>query len=431
MYKKFNEARKNLSKVLNLVLSCQLSNFYINKYRKLNLQKDLITYEEFQKIPFLTRNEILLAPWEDRCFVEQTEIAHIVNSSGSTDINKLLAIPWSKKTTEEYGNDSPDNVLSHAKVEALGIHRILILIPGTLGFYYATMYFPRCGAIPVPGDVRDLAGTARLCESLSIDAIMTIPSLLQTLIPELDKVGFNRNNVKWLYYQGEVMSQTRLSFMKEAFPNAQLEGNYGSIEMHVGGYQCCKQDFEVNSYHPSPRHFIEILDDNDKPLPEGKFGNLIITDISTERALPLIRYKTGDTASISRAKCPCGNDLLLKIGGRNNFDLLRVFGVTFSKVVLENSIGDLMKKMNDYELCLEEINCNGKLKPKLTLKVDTNEDFDALKQALDTALTQSFYLTKDKTIAYFTDCQIFEPFEIIRYKSKKTGKHRAIVLNLN
>lgn len=68
----------------------------------------------------------------------------------------------------------------------------------------------------------------------------------------------------------------------------------------------------------------EVLDDHDRPVPDGEPGRLVITPFHM-RTLPLIRYDTGDLVRATAEPCPCGRPYmrLLEIQGRAD-DILRL-----------------------------------------------------------------------------------------------------------
>ena len=54
---------------------------------------------------------------------------------------------------------------------------------------------------------------------------------------------------------------------------------------------------------------IEIIDPvTGAPLPEGQVGELVLTTLQRE-AMPLVRYRTGDAASLLPGPCACGSPL--------------------------------------------------------------------------------------------------------------------------
>ena len=81
-----------------------------------------------------------------------------------------------------------------------------------------------------------------------------------------------------------------------------LYPHYGSRECGLGGAVTCPA-FE--GMHLRENHIIpEIIDEKGNVLPQGEYGELVLTTIGAE-AMPLIRYRTGDFTRIL-PPCPCG-----------------------------------------------------------------------------------------------------------------------------
>jgi phenylacetate-CoA ligase len=53
---------------------------------------------------------------------------------------------------------------------------------------------------------------------------------------------------------------------------------------------------------------VEVLDEDDRPLPPGRPGRLVATGLCNW-AMPLLRYDTGDIGGIDPTPCPCGRTL--------------------------------------------------------------------------------------------------------------------------
>lgn len=88
----------------------------------------------------------------------------------------------------------------------------------------------------------------------------------------------------------------------EAALGSKLYPHYGSRECGLGGAVTCPA-FE--GMHLRENHIIpEIVDEAGNVLPEGAFGELVITTVGLE-AMPLLRYRTGDYTRIL-PPCPCG-----------------------------------------------------------------------------------------------------------------------------
>jgi phenylacetate-coenzyme A ligase PaaK-like adenylate-forming protein len=85
----------------------------------------------------------------------------------------------------------------------------------------------------------------------------------------------------------------------------------------------------ADGLHVNEDHFIvEAVDPvSGEPVPDGTPGELVFTTV-TKQALPLLRYRCGDIASISREPCACGRTLarMSKVLGRRD-DMLVLSGV--------------------------------------------------------------------------------------------------------
>lgn len=93
-----------------------------------------------------------------------------------------------------------------------------------------------------------------------------------------------------------VMAELEKSLGSRLYPH------YGSRESGLGGAVTCPA-FE--GMHLRENHIIpEIIDKTGKVLPDGEYGELVLTTIGAD-AMPLIRYRTGDFTRIL-PPCKCG-----------------------------------------------------------------------------------------------------------------------------
>lgn len=84
---------------------------------------------------------------------------------------------------------------------------------------------------------------------------------------------------------------------------SKLFPHYGLRESCLGGAVTCQAH---EGMHVRENHIIvEIIGKNAKPVPDGEYGELVITTVGME-IMPLIRYKTKDRAHILSEPCPCG-----------------------------------------------------------------------------------------------------------------------------
>src|SRR5947207_4183228 len=104
--------------------------------------------------------------------------------------------------------------------------------------------------------------------------------------------------------------------------------------------------------HVNEDHFLaEVVDpETGEPLPEGEEGVLVFTTL-TKQALPLVRYWTGDIASLSTAPCSCGRTLvrMSRIAGRAD-DMLIIRGVNVFPTQVEAALLQLPELTANYRI---------------------------------------------------------------------------------
>jgi phenylacetate-CoA ligase len=101
--------------------------------------------------------------------------------------------------------------------------------------------------------------------------------------------------------------------IEKAF-GAKVTNRYGCEEV---GLIACECERHKGMHINSPHVIVECVDDTGKPVPYGKAGKLVITDLNN-LAMPLIRYQIEDVGVLSSDNCACGRNLpiLEKLEGR-------------------------------------------------------------------------------------------------------------------
>jgi phenylacetate-coenzyme A ligase PaaK-like adenylate-forming protein len=112
----------------------------------------------------------------------------------------------------------------------------------------------------------------------------------------------------------------------------------------------------ADGLHVNEDHFlVEAVDPvTGQPVPDGELGELVFTTV-TKQALPLLRYRTGDIASLDRAPCPCGRTLarMSKVAGRKD-DMLVIRGVNVYPSEVERVLLGHPALAPDYLLVVDE-----------------------------------------------------------------------------
>ncbi|HXW45487.1 MAG TPA: phenylacetate--CoA ligase [Streptosporangiaceae bacterium] len=100
---------------------------------------------------------------------------------------------------------------------------------------------------------------------------------------------------------------------------------------------------------------VEAIDPvTSQPVPDGELGELVFSTV-TKEALPLLRYRTGDIASLRRGTCACGRTLvrMSKVAGRRD-DMLVIRGVNVYPSEVERVLLGNPALAPDYLLVVDE-----------------------------------------------------------------------------
>jgi phenylacetate-CoA ligase len=103
----------------------------------------------------------------------------------------------------------------------------------------------------------------------------------------------------------EALQEPQRKLIETAF-RAPAFNTYGSREFGLLGAECSAK----SGLHVGVDHFVfETVDDADQPV-FGRPGHVLVTDLSNY-AMPFIRYRIGDAASLAPGRCDCGRTLPL------------------------------------------------------------------------------------------------------------------------
>ena len=110
----------------------------------------------------------------------------------------------------------------------------------------------------------------------------------------------------------EMLFEDDKALMERVF-GIPVVNEYGASELDLIAFQNPEGQWTLNS----ETLFIEILDDNNRPLPNGHEGRVVITSLYN-KAHPFIRYDIGDLGIISNTQGNAKSPALKKLIGRTN-----------------------------------------------------------------------------------------------------------------
>jgi len=173
---------------------------------------------------------------------------------------------------------------------------------------------------------------------------------------------------------------------------------------------------EQNGLHLAEDHFYaEIIDpETGEVLPEGEWGELVITTIDRE-ATPVVRYRTRDITRIIPGECACGRThrRIDRLHGRTD-DMLIIRGVN----VFPSQIEDVMKTVPELSSWYQvELTTVAHL-DRVTLKVELEQGFDFDEIAAIERLQKQVESKLKAALSVGIKVKIVEPKSIPRSEGK-------------
>ncbi|RLC92162.1 MAG: phenylacetate--CoA ligase [Chloroflexi bacterium] len=199
------------------------------------------------------------------------------------------------------------------------------LFTGGLGFHYGG---ERVGATVIPTSTGNTKRQLMLLQDLGTTVITCTPSYSLILAEAALEMGVDLRLSKLrLGIMGAEPWSEQMRAEIEAKLPIQAIDIYGLTEVVGPGVSVeCPHKCGMHIFED---HFLpEIVDPaTGEPLPYGQVGELVITTL-TKEALPVIRFRTRDIASLNPEPCECGRTLvrMSRIAGRTD-DMLIIRGV--------------------------------------------------------------------------------------------------------
>lgn len=136
-----------------------------------------------------------------------------------------------------------------------------------------------------------------------------------------------KNNITFSYAPkgvvncAETLFDPQRKLMEQAF-GCKVFNRYGGRELSDVAHECKYGNMHINE----DLTYVEIVDDNGKPVPDGEMGNIILTGLENF-GMPFIRYQVQDMGILAPKdkKCECGLPfrIMAKVLGRSQ-DIIKL-----------------------------------------------------------------------------------------------------------
>ena len=315
--------------------------------------QDIGSLQDLARLPFTLKSDLRDHYPFGLFAVPREELVRIHASSGTG--GKPTVVGYTRHDLEDVWHAVMARCLTTAGVRpGMVVHNAYGygLFTGGLGFHQGA---ERLGAtvVPISGGLNDRQ--VMLLRDFGAQALCSTPSYALVIAQGLRDAGIE---------PGELPLEIGL-FGAEPWTEAmraQIERELGLTAINFYGLseivgpgvsvECPK---ERNGLHVNEDHFlVEVVDPKTgAPLGPGQEGELVFTTL-TKEALPLVRSRTADIASLTFDHCPCGRTLARMSPVRGRYDdMLIIRGVNLYPSEIEHALLGVEGVAPHYQLVVE------------------------------------------------------------------------------
>ncbi len=279
--------------------------FYRSRFESLEITPDdITTWDDFNKIPFLTREDIRI---HKESILSKNPIERSIRALTSGSSGKPISI---QRCLTSWGYNHANSF------RALGWYGANIgdkwaKISGTNAEYPKRIFeeikniiFNR---IKLP--TFELSGTTclkffRKMKNFSPAYIYGYPSAIYYFASVLDDEGIDGRDLKLsvIVCSGETLKDYYRNYIEKFF-DCKVSNDYAAAEVGTIAIECP----DGNMHIPLESIYVENINDT---ISCGDNKELVVTDLHSFN-MPIIRYRIGDFADLTSRKCTCGRKLPL------------------------------------------------------------------------------------------------------------------------
>lgn len=384
--------------------------------------EDIKSIADLQKLPFTVKQDLrdnypygmFASPMKD--------VVRIHASSGTT--GKQTVVGYTAHDIDMWAECAARALVSvgGTKDDFIHVSYGYGLFTGGLGIHYGA---EKLGATAIPASAGNSMRQLQMFKDFGSSIICMTPSYAISLIELMKENNISKDEFK--LKAGVFGAEPWTEEMRkeiEAGLGIKAYDIYGLSEI-MGPSVSCECECQCGM-HICEDHFIpEIIDpDTLEVLPAGQQGELVFTCI-TKEALPLIRYRTRDIATLVYDKCECGRTLvrMLKPQGRTD-DMLIIRGVNVFPSQIESALLSVDSKATNYFLEVDRVNNLDTLEVQVEMREDMFGDeiktLEAYKKKVKSAI--------DSAIGVGVSVKLVEPKTLARSTGKavRVNDKRAI-----
>lgn len=331
---------------------------------------EIESLEDIKKFPFIVKQDMRDAYPFGLFAVPRKECKRVHASSGTT--GQATVVGYTENDLKNWADCFARGIamVGGSAESTIQVSYGYGLFTGGLGAHYGG---EAMGCTVVPTSSGNTKRQLQLMKDFGTDILCCTPSYALLLADTALEMGINpaeEFNLKGAILGAEPASEGMRDQIREKL-GVQYCDVYGLSEiMGPGVAMECDQ---ANGLHVAEDQFlIEIIDpDTQEVLPDGEWGELVITTLTRECS-PLIRYRTRDMTRIIPGECACGRThrRIDRIVGRTD-DMLIIRGVNVFPAQIEQVITGFPEIAPHYQIVLTN---KGRM-DHVELRVETAPDF--------------------------------------------------------
>ncbi len=372
---------------------------------------DIHSIDDITKLPFTVKQDLRDNYPFGLFAVPASGLQRIHASSGTT--GKQTVVGYTKHDLEVWSQGAARALCAAGATKNDKVHVSYGygLFTGGLGLHYGAEYL---GATTIPVSSGNTKRQVQILQDFKSDILCCTPSYAMFIGETVRDMGIDPKSLK--LRAGIFGAEPWTDNMRreiEKLLDIKAYDIYGLSEIAGPGvaYNCECQ----NGLHVCEDYFYpEIIDpDTLEVLPDGEFGELVFTCIGKE-ALPLIRYRTRDIASITHEKCACGRTTvrMSKPKGRSD-DMLIIRGVNVFPSQVEHVLLELGLTANyliivDRKSNLDTMEVQVEMLPEMFS--DTVKGLESTEKRIESAL--------QSTLNVHAKVRLLEPGRLARSEGK-------------
>lgn len=328
-------------------------------YRKVLSDTAPRSYKEFVRIP-ITSAEVFRKDTSQFLSVPTTMLRRIHQSSGTTG---------NRKTIFYTSGDVKSTTLNLAEsFRIFGVEKGDIVVP-------VLIYGPNGGGVDTVQGLEELGAIAAPVSAFMLpSALSVLRSYERTTLVTIASIAlrlgayYDADTVKRVIIGSEILTDALRHKLQDLWRTEDVRQGYGAEEL--GGLVAAECHIRDGMHVLTKHYFVEVVDPKSgEPVHEGERGEVAVTTLQRE-ALPLIRYRIGDSAEYLSNDCSCGlKTPRIKVLGRADNTII-VGGILIPPDVYAEVIYSYSHLISGYSIILSR---NSEQIDKLLLRVWVKE----------------------------------------------------------